>query len=484
MQGLITSGSDGNSELATDSAELRNRSRKFERDQAYALKMLNNFAIDQVGTGLRPDFETGKDVDDRLLAELWEVFASQCDGQNGGTIYGMQTQLVKAIARDGGTLSQRMWCEVNDVDIHGRRLVVPLQIQPLEIDYLATFKDGMLSNGHQISGGIEFDGRNRRVGYHVRLSHPGATWPWHTMQSPLSTVFVSVADMAHAFCYNLARPGQVVAAPWMHAIITRLYDFDGWIDGTMFTKRASAVSPIFLEGADCTDEDERLALSTVTNSEGAPIEQTGVTDSRGYPIESWQPGVMAFLPPNRHVKFPEQPNVPGHEETMRVTLQELAAGGADSYEGLTGDLSRSNFISIRAGKVQRQQIMDAVRDQVTIPMIARPHEYWFLDAVELRGLYRPGRDGVKTTWIRTNREEADELTRVKTIVAKIRGGLMSWRQAVIGEGMDPEVLARELSRSNELLDGYNIILDSDPRRMTQAGQPTTPKPTTPTPPTK
>ena len=64
----------------------------------------------------------------------------------------------------------------------------------------------------------------------------------------------------------------------------------------------------------------------------------------------------------------------------------------------------------------------------------------------------------------------------------IRAGIMTQSEAIRERGYDPEKFFAEYAANNKTLDRLGIVLDSDPRRMTQAGQaqavpPTPPEPT-------
>ena len=53
----------------------------------------------------------------------------------------------------------------------------------------------------------------------------------------------------------------------------------------------------------------------------------------------------------------------------------------------------------------------------------------------------------------------------------IRAGIMSLSEAIRERGYAPDELLAEMAEDNKTLDRLGLILDSDPRRTTQAGQP-------------
>ena len=52
----------------------------------------------------------------------------------------------------------------------------------------------------------------------------------------------------------------------------------------------------------------------------------------------------------------------------------------------------------------------------------------------------------------------------------IRTGIMTLSEAIRERGYDPDDLLAEMKADNAKLDAMGLVLDSDARRMTQAGQ--------------
>jgi capsid protein len=56
----------------------------------------------------------------------------------------------------------------------------------------------------------------------------------------------------------------------------------------------------------------------------------------------------------------------------------------------------------------------------------------------------------------------------------IRNGLLTWPEAVRERGYDPDEVLAEITAWNGKFDAAGVVLDCDPRRMSQQGQPTAP----------
>lgn len=458
MSSWVTTGADGNAEALAGGVKLRDRSRDLERNSPHGRRILMEFAADLVGTGLRPQAQTGSDRLDRQWLACWEDFAAACDPLTGGTAYGQQFAAALALARDGGLLVRRQWHRPG-------KIAIPLTTSLLELDYLDTGKDG-LGAPNRIVGGIEFDPEGFRTRYHLYKSHPGAMWSSllpTDIRMLSESIPVPASEILHLYGYTTARPGMVTAVPWLAPVMARLWDLDGWADATAVARRMSQSVSCFVQGGD--------ADGAIDGVDGAgPVDGYKVVDGHDYPLETFEPGIVAYLPPGKTITFPQSPAVPQHEEYARVTLREIMAGTGTPYEAGTADLSQVSFISGRMGRISRRALMDALRQQVFVPLYCRPIGQWMTDAAILAGRIPSRKGGYSVDWVDTRREEADEYARVKAIVARIRAGLTSLERAVREEGLDPEVLIEEIKRSNARLDDADIILDCDPRKVSAQGQ--------------
>ncbi|MNY54344.1 hypothetical protein D3C86_1902030 [compost metagenome] len=65
------------------------------------------------------------------------------------------------------------------------------------------------------------------------------------------------------------------------------------------------------------------------------------------------------------------------------------------------------------------------------------------------------------------------------MLAEVRAGFKSLSQVIRERGYDPATVLKEIADDNQLLDDLNLILDSDPRRTTQQGQPRDKTPSAP-----
>ena len=79
-------------------------------------------------------------------------------------------------------------------------------------------------------------------------------------------------------------------------------------------------------------------------------------------------------------------------------------------------------------------------------------------------------EGIQPQWTPPRRELIDPDKEIGATIKAVRSGLMSLSEAIREYGYDPEEVLREIQQDNELLDQLELVLDTDPRKVTLSGQ--------------
>ena len=141
-------------------------------------------------------------------------------------------------------------------------------------------------------------------------------------------------------------------------------------------------------------------------------------------------------------------------------LHAIAAGAEVMYEQMTGDLSRVNYSSIRAGRQEFFALIEQKQWLEFIPLVLRPiskdvMRYGFIaGAVRATGL-------VADDWTCPKPEYVDPLKDVLAIKEEIRGGLKSRAEGIRQSGGDPETTAAEIKKEREDDKAAGLAFDTD-----------------------
>lgn len=437
VKGWNVSSTSADAEIASGGRLLRDRARDLDRNNPLAAKATSLLVQNIVGEGIMPSPK------DESVMKAFETWARVCDADGQLDFYGLQCLSVRGMVTGGEMLAKR-------VRLPNRTLErVPLQIRIMEPDHLDDFKHGRMPNGPQLIQGIEFDAKGRRAAYWLYGEHPG-----NDFVTELVSKRVPASEIAHL--YEKQRQ-QSRGVPWAAPVIRRMRDADDYDFAEIVRKKIEASSVAFVTGDDTGDTQVGL------NGQPAKL----VTDSSGNIVETFEPGVIMHLRPGRDVKFNTPHSTAGYEEFKRVSCREIAAGMRVPYAMLTGDSSQENFSAQRGQINEFRKFCAMIQWQTVVPMFLDPIWNWWTEAAFLAGLIDDPKP--EANWKMPKLAPIEPFKDALADVMLLRSGIRSYPDLVAERGYPWMTVLDEIREFNSKLDEAGIILDSDPRRVTNAG---------------
>ena len=433
-------GTSADAEIATAGTLLRDRMRDLVRNNPHAAKAVSALVNNIIGSGIIPRAASGNDKLDAKVNALWEKWSSQCDADGQLDFLGLQTLACRQMIEAGEVLIRRRPRRSSD------GFDVPIQLQLLESDMLDATINRDLNDGGKIVQGIELNQIGQRRSYWLYAQHPGDSVISSKMR--LNSQPIPAVDVLHL--YEKQRL-QVRGVPWGTPVMRTLRDLDDWTQAELVRKKTEACVVGIVLGADETDQG--IAPSVV--------------DSDGNRVEQFEPGLIAYARGGKDIKFNQPATTAGVTEWLRAQLHIVAAGFRMPYELLTGDLSQVNYSSIRAGLVEFRRLIDAVQWQIIIPMFCQPVWEWFVQTAWAAGQLPQPVIAVK--WSPPRFEAVDPLKDSMADLMAMRSGTMTLAQAIARQGHNPDAVLAEIALMNSRIDNLGLILDSDPRHVTQTG---------------
>lgn len=447
----VRGGKDGTAEARGAQKRLRESARSLVRDNAYAVLAVEEWeanAAPVMGRAMvaNADGERARALNDQIDT-VWYEWCRRADFNGLTDFCGLQCLVVRAIVQDGGCLIRRR-------PVASGGMAVPFQLQLLELDYLDDGRDRAIpETGSTVSGGIEFDSEGRRTAYWLFRDHPGSEKPLARLAEP--SVRVPASEILHVF--DPQRPGQQLGVTRFAPVILRTRDIHDYEEAELVRKQTEACLVGFVEDAN-PDQTE-------TQTVGA-----SVVDSNGDLVETFRPGMMAYVPPGRRVQFNQPSAAGGYADYMRSQLRGMAAGLGVPYELMTGDLSQVSFISGRMGLLSFRRRVRQLQNKVLIPQFLDQVWDWFIDYGQASGAVIAGRIWCK--WTPPRWESIQPLEDAQADLTDMRSGARTFAQVVTERGGDPADHLREIAEHNGMADQLGVILDSDPRQRTKTGNPT------------
>lgn len=439
-------GGSANAEIATAEEVVRNRSRDLVRNNGYALQIVETIADHVVGTGIvsAPIGLKGRNL--KRVKDLWSGFVDECDFDGDQDLNGLCWSAEKA-QRESGSAIIRF--RRQQFDASATR--APLKLQLLEPDFIDVMKTGTTANGGWIDRGIEYDSEGRRVAFWLLPAHPGDVASWRAFS--MTSERVPANELVYLF--DKLRPGQDRGMPVLAPAILTLQDLRSYFQAELVRKRIAACMVGFI-----TSQDGDIQVGT----------EPGKTPN-GTQTQKMEPGLLQRLRPGEEITFNNVPGDSGVDAMATQYLRESAAAAGVMFEQATGDFSRVNYSSFRAGghgfrrRTERRQW--AFIHSASRPIVAR-----FTESILAAGLL----SAIPGGWRHTPPGfiSVDPDKDAKADLANLRMGKVTLSELVEERGWDYvehlQRLADDIKAMGEIL-GPDFMFDGDPRKVLNQAKP-------------
>lgn len=198
-----------NSLMQLDAATVMYRTRYEMANNSYAAGIAETLALDVVGTGPRPQVDSGNEAFDQEIEELFCQWCLDCDYAGQMDLAELlQMQMVTQQCDSGNSLTLFKRADV------GRRRQVSLRLLPVDIERLANpIKFGFETE--RLHDGIAFDAAGRPTDYYILKHHPASPYIASGIYGDHDVI--PADQMVHLF--RIRRPGQFRGTPWFAPVI-------------------------------------------------------------------------------------------------------------------------------------------------------------------------------------------------------------------------------------------------------------------------
>jgi lambda family phage portal protein len=422
--GWIAGSGSANVEIGSALVRVRNRCREVVRNNEYAAKALDTLVVNTVGDGI-----TVK-MPDQVI---WDDWSEQCDADGQLDLNGL-FELIVRTRRESGECIIRFRQRLPEDGFK-----VPLQLQVLEPDHLDSNKNGPLANGNFAIAGVEYNLIGQRTAYWLFPVHPGevATYRLQSLESRR----VPASEVLHY--YRKRRPSQVRGMPEFAVSLLRLRDLADYEQAELVRKKIESCFVAFVRTDDPTSRVGPTTPATATR----PAQ------------EKVAPGMIKYISNSEGVEFGNPASGGGYGDYTETQLHAIAAGAGVMYSQMTGNLSRFNFSSYRAGLVEFRQLIKAeqwlaLKPMVLVPIARRFQEVALLAGATTKAVARPVFTMPKLQWV-------DPLKDVMAAKEEHRGTIKSISESIRERGEDPDKVFAEIAAERQKLKDLGILTDSD-----------------------
>lgn len=304
---------------------IRARARDLERNSDIAQSVNRAYRRNVVGKGFSLQARTPSAELNKEIEREWKVWckAKNCDVTGTQSFKQMCRMAVTRKKFDGGILFIKRYTDKG---------LLPFQLQAMEVDELDTTQAKPKKVGNRVVGGVEYNGYNRAVGYHIRQ------YDLDGFQLN-DTVYIPAKDVI--FYYAKNRPSQIREISDLTPTITRIRDINEFVTAVSVKERIAACLAVFIKKA---------LPSTGLGRGGTTTNSDGRVDYSG---KSLAPGMIKEMGPGDEIQIVD-PKSAATDATGFLKLQNalIGAGQGLSYEAVSRDMSQTNYSSARQGSIE------------------------------------------------------------------------------------------------------------------------------------
>ncbi len=424
-------GASANTDVAADEQTLRIKARWLRDNVGFIGRGLGQRIDYAIGTGVVRKWG-GPHA--KKLTEAWAQHVKECDADDKLNMGGIEALSVHTMDVDGMVLLR----------IRTRRpedgLMVPLQYQVLEVDWIDTQRTAPSNSANRVINGIEYSPIGKTVGYWLFDEHPGdvgSGWRTPAMNSRLVPA-ESIIPL-----YDVSRPGAGRGVTRLKTIITGVRDLHNYRQAEMLRKDTEARLGIIASGD----------LSQMAAPPSAGGSSAGVGFLGDIPA-----GGIFQAPPGLNLTSVQPTAMPGYVDTIKMEIKLIAAAGGWTYEGCTGDMTEVNYSSARIRRLDFRAEIERLQWLTIDHMLCERMDRAFVAHCKLAGIIPPS-----ATWSCEHTyprwPHVDPVKDVAGEVMEIAAGLSTISAGNRSRGNDPEKVAQEWAADMKRLgpDGLNVL---------------------------
>lgn len=345
-------------------------------------------------------------------------------------------------------------------------------IQMIDLDRLSNPPN--LPFNKRIRGGIEFDGRNRAIAYHIRKSRNSNDWfdpsafTWERVPTRKSWGRQQIIHIFEQFRPDQSRGvAKMVAALKESRITKRFRDVVLQNAVVNATYAASIESDLPTEAVYAAlgsgQTDDAKVLAALESFAGGYLSAVDAYSGGARNLKLDGVRIPHLFPGTKLQLRPASNNGPLGTEFEQSLLRYLAANLGVSYEQLSKDYSKTNYSSARAAMTETWKHMQAIKKAIADSFATHIYTLWLEEQIAAGEITTVGKgapnfwDGLNreayasAEWIGASRGQIDELKETQAAVLRIKYNLTTYEDELARFGKDYRATFRQIEREKKLM---------------------------------
>lgn len=419
---------DADTYAARELEFLWSRAHHLCRNNPAAVTAKNRLIAHWVGSGIGVHWKNKK------VQLAWEEFIADPNLDGFGTFHNTQAVWAGSLFETGEAITRQV--------VKKSLNKIPLKLQTLASEQLDPkyYAPG-------IRNGIKFNKAGRPEYYHFWKQHPGS----RGIAAPNKRIAVPADRVLHLL--DRGTPGQWRGLPKLAPAILTLYEMDELTDAALVRQKAAqAVGWVIKKSG--SGGLPLVGAMGETNTEMSDDE-----NDVGSRIQKVLPGGVHYLEDDEDFTFASIDDIGNNFVTLLEHNWRMIASCLDvTYEQLTGDLSKTNLASIRAGNIEFKKRISLCQQLIFVNLGLIPLTKLFK---EMSGVYiNREAANAECSFSFPTTTEVDRLKDVQADAMELQLGLATLREKLQERGvLNIEDHIKQLIEEQ----GYEVVLTSNPK---------------------
>lgn len=439
----IPGGGSADETLLPELADIRERSRDLNRNDAHASGITGTMTTNVVGSGIRPQSRIDKEslgISDKQagdiqkqIEKIWKRWIPYADAGERMDFYEIQQLIDRQILENGeAIIIPRM--------LKDRNRPYSFALQVVESDRLDSPPGKR--NDKSVRSGVKIGQNGEPLAYYIQKTHPGdyrysKSWERDFMEIPAKDRF-GRKNIFHL--YHVMRSGQMRGVPFFAPVLNYFKDLSEYAEAELVAARIAACFSLFITSEASMD----LQANTLYDKNAA-----------GQLLENLEPGMIRHLMPGEQITSfnPQRPGATFEPFVERI-LRAISTALGLPYELVAKDFSKTNYSSARAALLEARRYFK-VRQEWLARKLCQPIWEMVLEEAYLRGelpvdsFYENRRYWCGATWIAPGWEWVDPLKEAKAAEVGLKNGIVTYSDLYSAEGKDWEESFEQRKREQE-----------------------------------
>lgn len=440
----LPGGGSADQDLLPELADIRERSRDLNRNDAHAAGITSTMTTNVIGTGIRPQCRMDKDslgISEKSASNfqkkterIWKRWTPYADAGERMDFYEIQQLVDRQILENGEAI-------VVPLMLKDKGRPYSLALQLIESDRLNTPTNKR--SDKSIRSGVKIGEKGEPISYFIQKTHPGDISHRTREEARQYIEIQAKGEMGRKNIFHLyyvSRSGQTRGVPFFAPVLTYFKDLAEYAEAELVAARIAACFSLFV---------------TSESSMDVAVNSAYEKNASGQMLESLEPGMIKHLMPGESITSfnPQRPSATFEPFVDRI-LKAISAALGLPYELVAKDFSKTNYSSARAALLEARRYFK-VRQEWLAQKLCQPVWEMLLEEAYLRGelkannFYGKRLDWVRARWIAPGWSWVDPLKEVKASKEAIAGNISSLADEAAGQGKDWEEILEQRAREEQ-----------------------------------